>query len=223
MKTILSMTGTSAAVRKANQHGLFGLGLSVVLCSAGLAACGGDTNSVVGNADAGVSTGGKPGTGGTDAGTQADGVAPIRCGSPVDAGYSCNNLVNTAELVDLSAATGTLPTGVGGPVLDGLYHLTKQVYYPGSQLTGTMLRSAETVLVCGNRTQHVKATVDPARSQFGDEAHASGAFSTTGTAFTMTPTCGYLPAIEWSSYTATTTTLSVYSTSLGLEVVFTRQ
>jgi hypothetical protein len=197
----------------------------------GGSATGGKGGSATGGKGGTVSTGGKtgtggasadgstPGTGGTDAGTPADGAAPAQCGTPVDAGSQCNTLVNTGSDVTLMAATGTLPVGVGGILVDGIYHLTKMAYYPGSSMAGAVLTQKATWLACGGPIQYV------AFHSVKGEIRKSGTLSFVGIVPTLNWTCDTDTAanVPYTSYTANSRTLAFYSASLGFEAVLTRQ
>jgi hypothetical protein len=87
-------------------------------------------------------------------------------------------------------------------------------------LTGNGLTTKQTLLVCGNTLQHVEnPTGKP-------EQRSSDTFSFAGIVPTFNSTCDTDTGgggIPWSSYTANSTTITIYSASLGFEAVFTRQ
>jgi hypothetical protein len=62
-----------------------------------------------------------------------------------DGAVACNNLPQTAQQISLTAGTGTFPTGTGGTVQPGLYHLTAALEYgtdgavPSATLQETLL------------------------------------------------------------------------------------
>jgi hypothetical protein len=95
----------------------------------------------------GVGGSGSSGGVGSEAGTSEDGgalddanvgaldgasVDGGACSSDVPSGGACNTIVDVGTAVAPTCATGALPTGTGGAIVDGTYVLTSQTYYDGA-------------------------------------------------------------------------------------------
>ncbi|MFO0664843.1 MAG: hypothetical protein U0174_12880 [Polyangiaceae bacterium] len=131
---------------------------STMVALASVAAC---SSSTTPGSDAGTNPTEDAGTEvpdtGTDANTQptdAGADAPTNCPAysgklPGDAGDQCHDLVSNAPSVPVTVDNGTLPTGTGGTLGDGLYYLTEVRIYPGSPVPqNTVLKYA--MLVAGD-------------------------------------------------------------------------
>jgi len=60
-------------------------------------------------------------------GPSADATQPDA--TPADLGGLCNNLVNTAAVIQEQAGSGAPPTLNGGSIVEGTYHRTQTIYY----------------------------------------------------------------------------------------------
>lgn len=111
-----------------------------------------------------------------------------------------------------------LPTGTGGTIADGRYLLTGFDTYTGSALVGVTLK--QTLEICGNVGQFVNE--EPGKPI----AHKSFTVAPTGVAPNVTTTCSTeVPDtnIPYSSYTATPTEVTFYSTTFIFSVTYTKQ
>ncbi|MBK7580490.1 MAG: hypothetical protein IPI67_09825 [Myxococcales bacterium] len=189
-----SSTGGAAGAGGSNTGGAAGAG-------------GSNTGGAAGSG--GTSTGGASGSGGADAGA---------CTAFPDAGAACNSLANGAAFVPVTQVATAVPTGTGGTIAEGLYHLTKIEGYTGNPLGSLTMK--QTLEICGGVGQLV-----------GDEQgppvyHKSFTFTTSGTGITATTTCStQSPNVDivYSSYTATPTSLTLYSTAVKFSVTYTKQ
>lgn len=186
---------------------------------------GGSTGGTSGSG--GSSGSGGANTGGTDAGSDSSaggsdsgsgGTDAGACTQPPDAGTACNTLANGASFVTVTPVASGVPTGTGGTIADGHYFMTKLEGYTGTVIGS--LKMKQTLDLCAGVGQLV-----------GDEAgppvyHKSFTFKTTGTAIDVTTTCSTQSPnvdVKYSSYTATPTTLTFYSTTLLFSVTYTKQ
>src|SRR5262245_29922908 len=86
-----------------------------------------------------------------------DGSSPGMCGADVPAGQACNTLANIGSPITPTCVTGTMPTGIGGTILDGTYVFTSQTYYNDSACPTTPV--AETIVVSGACIQGIFETI----------------------------------------------------------------
>jgi hypothetical protein len=156
-----------------------------------------------------------------------DNASPGTCSADVPAGQECNTLTNLGNVVTPTCATGTLPTGLGGTIVDGTYVLTSQQKYRTDCSTTTPLPLAETIAIAGDCIQGVFGQILAGTS--------SVRYTTQGSSFTETVTCIHSdtdgavirqdPTVR--TYTATGTTFTLFETDpttgeMGV-AVFTRR
>jgi hypothetical protein len=160
-----------------------------------------------------------------DAGSAADsGASSVDAGScmlpTADAGASCNTVENTATNITITAATGTMAKGMGGTIRNGTYFLSAVLTYPGSTLPdGTAIR--QTLEVCNGTALLSENIADAAKS-----THKNLTITPAGTVPNVDRTCSTKandPKNVYSSYTATATSFTLYSTDGSFEMTFTRQ
>jgi hypothetical protein len=153
----------------------------------------------------------------TDTTAIADSAAAV-CSSMVDAGAQCNALVNGASPVALVVVATPIPTGMGGTIYDGRYYLTEFKGYAGTPLVaGVTLR--QTLEMCGNVGQLI-----------GEETsgiyHKNYAVAPMGIQPNVTTTCStQMPNVDipYSSYTATPTSVTFYSSQYVFSGTYTKQ
>jgi hypothetical protein len=140
------------------------------------------------------------------------------CTAAVDAGAACNTITNIGTDKPIVATGTVMPTGTGGTIVDGRYVLTDFSSYTGSAITGVTLK--QTLELCGGTGQFVD-------DQPGKPTqHKSFLFAPVGTAPNVTTTCSTeVPDsnIPYSSYTATPTAVTFYSTTFLFSVTYTKQ
>lgn len=186
---------------------------------------GGDASA--GGSDAGTGAGGTsgdggPGAGGSDASSSSGGgsgdAGSVSCADQADAGTECNALANIGADLTATLASGSVPTGTGGTVVDGRYALTEFFYYAGSPLAGSGLSLGQTLLICGTEGQLVSNQSDKGL------VRKSFSLSFNGTVPTATTTCttdATAADVTYSSYTATPTTITFHSSTLQFSVTYT--
>jgi hypothetical protein len=169
-----------------------------------------------------ASEAGDDGSASDDGGTDgSDGAieAGICANEKTDAG-ACNALTNVGSTVVPTCGTGAMPTGTGGPILDGTYVETSQTSYAANCAdagAGDSV-SSTTVFAAGGCAQSV--LVD----QTNSTTHAfSYSFSTGGNTITITPTCPTAGATQQATFTATGNTITLINTSAKLVQVLTKQ
>jgi hypothetical protein len=150
----------------------------------GLTACGGATSSTSGD-------GGPPGPGGT-------------CSASVPDGAACNTLTNLAPTIIPTCATGTIPTGTGGTIVDGTYFLTGETYYVGANCPQSPVSA--TIVIAGDCVQQ-------AGELRGSNVAASFTLTVHGNVAAPTATClpgGTTPSVP-VTFTATGSTLTIFT------------
>jgi hypothetical protein len=91
------------------------------------------------------------------------------CGNTQPIGGSCNGVTNVAAPITPTCASGTMPTGTGGTLVDGTYVLSQQTYYnfPGCpfeaiaatlELSGTCIEAAARAGTSDTFTSNATAT-----------------------------------------------------------------
>ena len=156
-------------------------------------------------------------------GATTETASPGACGDSVPAGQACNALQNMASPLAPSCATGAMPSGTGGTIVDGTYILTSSQLY--GQSCSTSVPVAETMTIAGDCIQLVLG--DVLSGTF------SGRFVTQGNAITTTVTCErvdidgavFMDAAT-KTYTATGTAITLfnmYPDGSGDVGVFTRR
>jgi hypothetical protein len=176
------------------------------------ASAGGQAGTSAGG-HAGTSAGGQAGTSaGGQAGTSAGGHAGGAAGGG-GAPVACNNLVNSASVIDKNHHAEAPPVMTGGTIADGTYYLTAMDKYNGE--TGTSTHQ-EVWVYSGNTIQVVQQ----------DGTHFSLSYVAANNTLTYTITC---PAAQAgmtgvSAYTATATQIvSVNSDDANELHTFTKQ
>jgi hypothetical protein len=96
----------------------------------GLVACSSDSSSPTRD--------GSPPDGSTD------GAVGTTCGAGTPAGQACSNAPDNGPVITPTCTSGTMPSGTGGTIVAGTYHLTAQTYYnvpfcPTTALSGTLV------------------------------------------------------------------------------------
>jgi hypothetical protein len=160
-----------------------------------------------------------------DDGAMADTGADVT--STVDGGAAacatvtamgCNTLANDATNVTLVVVATPIPVGTGGAIADGLYHLTEFKGYATTPLVaGVMLR--QTLAMCNGVGVFVS-------EEKGGTYHKNFAVAPTGIMPNVTQTCStQMPNVDipYSSYTATPTTLTFYSSQYVFSGTYTKQ
>jgi hypothetical protein len=129
-----------------------------------------------------------------------------QCSSSAEAGQVCNSIANTATAITPTCMQATMPTGVGGDIVDGTYVLTSQTYY---NVTGCPTTSfSETITIAGGCIQ--------VASSFGT---TSSTVVTSMNEITFTRTCvqtefdsaSLSPDAPLMSFTASGTTFSLFT------------
>jgi hypothetical protein len=129
---------------------------------------------------------GSPDAGVGDAGPDAtvDATADTGADATADAGL-CNTVAYAGPAVAIMTSSAALPTPAGGTIADGTYALVSDTYYAGRSTSDTSRRV--TARVQGGTLQVEVST------NGGADYHLNFSFSTSGSAFTMTPTCSPVP------------------------------
>jgi hypothetical protein len=161
---------------------------------------------------AGLSVAAGCGSGGSTS-MSADGGPNGVCSANVPAGEACNTLADVGTPVTPSCATGTIPAGTGGTIVDGTYTLTSQTYYgvtgcPSEPVTGT-------IEIAGGCIQSVDSLPIPVTG--------AQTYTVAGASITVTPTCidvgidagGLTVDFLTKTFTATPTTFTVFTKNSG--------
>jgi hypothetical protein len=213
----------SEAARREGGRRLFLLLGSAALTAA---ACGGGTLSSPdgGSLSPGDATSSLDVTLSWPDGATVETASPGACGDNVPAGQACNTLQNMASPLLPTCATGTMPTGTGGTIVDGTYVLTSSLQY--GQSCTTPLPVAETLTIAGDCIQLVLGNIL--------SGTFSGRLATQGNTIMTTVTCQHLDADgavfvmdTMKTYTATGTSITLFTVNTtdgsGDVAVFTRR
>ena len=140
----------------------------------------------------------------------------LACGRFGDTdGGACPSIANIGMTVVQVAATGPIPTPVGGVVADGTYVLTQLEAYPPVTADPPTTERATLNIVGTSMTLALESTDFPAGKR------GTATFTTSGTNSTITWTCGSTGSFQ-QGYTATATSLVLISAP-GSIATYTRQ
>jgi hypothetical protein len=140
------------------------------------------------------------------------------CTMSPDAGAKCNELKNSGSDVVLVITAMPIPTGTGGTIANGRYTLTEFKSYLGSLLPAGQTLN-QTIEICGEVGNLVS------NDKGKPEVHKTFTIKPSGTSPNLTGTCStQMPdvAIPYASYTATATTLTLYSTTYQFSATYTK-
>jgi hypothetical protein len=178
-----------------------------------LVACSASSNGTI--SDAGTSDGATA----KDAASPSDSGAGNDATSGDDAGGTCNALANSASDVPITVDTVAIPTGTGGTIADGTYHITEVRTYQGSPLTA--LTFNQTIVISGTGMHYELVANDSDKPEFHESATIT---STPSGTISIDETCtteqNYTP-IPYTSFTASGTTLQVFCASYGFSITLT--
>jgi len=135
-----------------------------------------------------------------------------------DAGAECNSLVSEATGVAIVKGTGTTPVGKGGTIVAGHYVLTEAKSYPGSTLPEGVVVTQD-VEICGGFLQVVQVIG-------GTTERKTSTIAPDGIKPNLKMTCSTKESdmdSDWTSYTATATTISIYSATEKMSLSFTKE
>lgn len=191
---------------------LTALGVAGALgCSStsGSSAGAGDAASDVAAEDAGADAG-DGGTADADAGNGA-----------------CNALANAAATIDVVEAVGTAPLGTGGAFVDGTYYTTAETHYRASASAppSSITKVKETAVIANATATSADLTyVFLPNGAAAQEQRFTAKLAAHGGALVAHATCPLvIDDTTFDSYTAAATTLTLYSSTLGLAVTLTKQ
>jgi hypothetical protein len=131
------------------------------------------------------------------------------CGVGIPAGQECNGVKAMGAAITPACATGAMPAGSGGTILDGTYELTASTYYNSTSCE--KLGISETVVFSGNCIELATGTPFPAT--------VSGTFTVVGTQFMTTRNCLHIDvdgattisnAPSGQTYSATPTSFTLF-------------
>jgi hypothetical protein len=195
-----------------------GLVLFAVLTSA----CGGsESGSAVDafptEADAGVVDSSAPQVTDDAGSNDAREDAPL----DADAATGCNAPANVAPAVVATSVGLALPSGTGGAIADGTYHLTAATYYRGTDAgpAGPPLTETWRTTIAFSGNTFALAS----RRNTGAEERISGATSTSGVALVFQEACPAPASRGPFEYTATGAELVAYFPNDGRALRFTKQ
>ncbi len=135
-------------------------------------------------------------------------------------GADCNTVANIGSDVTLNDTTDAIPTGTGGTFVNGTYVLTEFKTYTGSPMAGSGIVMKQTLQLNDGVGQMIG--VDSSSGTY----KKSFTYQTNGTTPTITTTCTTQNPnmdVPYSSYTATSSSFSLYSTTYGMSVTYTKQ
>lgn len=195
-----------------------GAGAGGTSSSAGTSSGGPGTSGTASSAgttsSGGLHSGGTEPAGGGQGGSSLGGSTDQGGGGSATAGAGggsdCGELVSTAPSLTEVQRASELPAPQGGSVTDGTYVLTARNVYPPS--TASSAQHSATLKLASERYELVRS---------GD-LRETGTFSTMAVVLKLSATC---PAVQSRStpYTATASTLTLFTVSEDLEEVFTKQ
>jgi hypothetical protein len=198
--------GTGAAGTGAAGTGVAGTG------AAGAGSAGSGSDGGAGTGAAGTGSDGAAGTPATPDGS-AD-AATSTCMVP-DAGGMCNALVNNAPNITIGAGEGEMPVGTGGTFVDGTYFLTEMKSYVGSPVPSG-IPFKQTFVLSGCTGQLVE----------GSNVFKTFTYAPAGIVPNWQLVCSSKPNdanVPISSYTATPTSFSIYSSLWKFYGTYTKQ
>lgn len=173
--------------------------------AAGVAACGSDNPS------------------GTSPGTDAGVVVDARA----DAAGECNGLALAGPAVVVSEQIGATPVGAGGPLAEGTYVTTAEVHYraSASEPTSSLSNLRETVRVTSATADGaIGALVFEPNGNDAETQRVALALRTRGASIAFHVTCPLVTDdTTFDTYTATASTIMLFSSSRHLAVTLTRQ
>jgi hypothetical protein len=169
-------------------------------------------------------SGGTSGTSGTSGGTSGTSGGT----SGTSGGTGCNTLAQQGANVDLIGTKIAAPAAAGGTIADGTYVLTGAKEHYAGLTEGATLSTLGPVTFAIMGTTANTITADKTGANVD---HTTVTFAASGTSLTVTTTCsnpvpdGGLPAPSMSTYTATGTSFTQYTTTgaTTFEFVFTKK
>jgi hypothetical protein len=192
------------------------LPVSVAAWSVG---CGSsDTSTGAGPADSGAVVDSRAQDPVVDAGVRGDADANADASFDADGSAACNVLPNGGAVIQPTVVAQSLPSGAGGAVAPGTYHLTAVTYYFGVD-AGAAPTETWQEAISVNGVSFATVAVRNA----GPEQRTSGAFVMNGSEVTFTESCPVASAHGPFEYTATGSELAVYVASAKRALVFTKQ
>jgi hypothetical protein len=203
--------GTGSAGTGAAGTGAAGTGAAGV----GSAGTGADGGSDVGAAGTGAAGSGSDAA--ADTMPPADASADTTSSTCVvpDAGGMCNALVNNAPNITIGAGDGEMPVGTGGTFVDGTYFLTEMKSYTGSPVPSG-IPFKQTFVLSGCTGQLVEGT----------NVFKTFTYAPAGIVPNWQLVCSSKPNdanVPISSYTATPTSFSIYSSLWKFYGTYTKQ
>ena len=168
------------------------LWISASVIALGLVACGSDSS---------------PTRDGSSPDGSAEGTVAAMCGAGTPAGQACTDAPDNAPVITPTCATGAMPSGMGGTIVAGTYHLTAQTYYnvpgcPTTALSGTLVISGGCLQ--SSTDTPIVATTSATLTIHGNVAEVNLQCVNTG------PLRGNPDALNWT-FTATPTTLTMFT------------
>lgn len=137
------------------------------------------------------------------------------CNFSVPAGQACHPLTDMGSPVKPTCAAGTIPSGSGGNIVDGVYVLTAQTLYNAPSCPSVGL--SQTLRITGTCLETTSGAAVPATG--------SGTLTVSGSSFNISRICVHFagdggftmagPSVQTFDATATTLTLYTDYTSPG--------
>jgi hypothetical protein len=200
---------------------------SVVLVVGAVACSSSSTPDITNTGDAAPANDGSNGqeaSMGSDGASDQDGATVDASDSATtdsgDSGLVCGAVTNTAPVINDAVGATTVPVGTGGAIADGVYFMTADTNY----LTSTITPTSHTY------TANIVGTSFGLEGHDASDATGVGGFTIVSTIGGTISLVGNCPAANvgktlggFDSYTATTTTLTLYSSSKKNGAVFTKQ